>query len=331
LDPVTRDITVKNITLPTEYDLSTHQATCLMTPSGRGGLPLFVGYGGLPGESKGTESQPPTSHVTVMQLTVDGKPWSLQVVAGKGLPGRAAAAMACGPDGVAYIFGGLQDIGNGQVSKYFSTQYVPTNTLYRVHLSSSGKGYSLTAEQLKPTGVSPPARSQHILLYLPPGEFSWAGEKGSLLLHGGSNTKATEYTTEGITGPGLSSWFKVFNDAWLYDIASNRWSKLPARGAHPGLTWHAAAINQANGSSLGSLQSQVVLFGGITYENQTNMFGQEHAMFLLDEQGGIFEWRKVDLKLGPKDVNKVMYPNVAVAVAPEEGLMVLRHGKVCAG
>jgi hypothetical protein len=292
-----------------------------MTSSGGGGTPLYVGYGGLPGESKGTEFQPPTSEVTVMQLTKDGKPWSLQVVAGTGLPGRAAAAMACGPDGVAYIFGGVEDKGNGKVSKY-----LPTNTLYKVKIAGSGQSYSLAAEQLKPTGVSPPARSQHILLYLPPGEFSWAGEKGSLFLHGGSNTNESEITTEGITEEGFSSWFKVFNDAWLYDIASNRWSKLPARGAQPGLTWHAATINQPSGS--GSHGGQVVLFGGISYRNETNQFEPQHAMYLLDERSGNLEWRTIQMELGPKDANKVNYPNTAVAIVPGQDLMLLRLGKV---
>ena len=312
---------IKNVTFSRNYGFSTHMATCLMAPTSKGNAPLYVEYGGFPNDKKGKPKQLPTAAVSIMQLTMDGKPWSMQVLGGKGLPARGAAAMACGPDGVAYIFGGLEDKGGPRASKY-----APTNTLYKVQISGLGTGHSLRAEELKPAGAGPAPRSQHVMLYLSPADFRWVGKKGAVLIHGGSNMTDNAYVEERINEPGFSTWFKVYDDAWLYDIGTNRWERLSAKGAQPGLAWHAATINRPPGA-LGSFRNQVILFGGITYTNKTNTFDHEHALFVLDEHNGKHLWRRVDLELGAKDTNTVNYPNAAVAVGAE-GLMVLRLGKV---
>ena len=322
LDPLTREMDARNVTFPRNYGLSTHLATCLMAPTSKGGIPLYVEYGGFPNDKKGNPKQPPTAAVSIMQLTMDGKPWSMQVLGDKGLPRRGAAAMTCGPDGVAYIFGGLEDKGGAKASKY-----APTNTLYKLQISGSGSSYSLRAEELKPAGAGPAPRSQHVMLYLSPTDFKWVGKKGAVLIHGGSNMTDSEYVEERVNESGFSTWFKVFDDAWLYHIGTNRWERLSAKGAQPGLAWHAATINQLG--SAGSEGGQVVLFGGITYANESNSFDREHALFLLDEREGGLEWRTVQVELGAKDANKVNYPNAAVAMMPGQELMLLRMGKVC--
>jgi hypothetical protein len=326
MDPATREVVQVPVALPEGYPYATSRAACVFTNPGQPSL--YVEYGGKPWETRGTPKQPPVSAMYAMRLTtpasdLDG--WQLARVAGDAaLPKLAAAAIACGQDNTAYIFGGMEDRGGKKASVM-----VPTNTLVKVKVNAGGvNSYTLSATTLTPRGRSPAARSNHVLVYLEPALAGrWGATQGALLLHGGSNLDNTYFNETRGTKDNLpwQKGFQMYSDTWLFDLGRNSWQLLAGVATPVPLMWHSAAVH--NGSGV----QEVVLFGGTTADVAGKRLDQSVNIMQLDLSDRDLVWRAIPVNVtGGKDTLKTKYLNSGVCTLPGSDNFLLRQQKVSA-
>lgn len=327
MDPDTRKLDSLRVKLPNGYAFASSRTACVFNNPGE--VSLYVEYGGQPQRSKGTEKQTPVSDMYAMRVTAAGAAgdggWQLARVTGDGaLPKLAAAAMACGADNTAYIFGGLEDRG-GKVSKF-----VPTTTLVKVKVNANGvNSFDLTATPLRPTGRGPAARSNHVLVYLAPSlARQWGATQGALLLHGGSNLNDTKFDDTKKGGDPWQKGFQMYSDTWLFDLGKNSWRLLTGATTPVPLMWHSGSVYVNNDTKA----KEVVMFGGTTLDRVTGKLDQSVNVMQMDLTASEPAWRAIPMNVtGSKDALKTKYPNAGVCTAPRAAAYLLRQQKVSPG
>lgn len=222
--------------------------------------PIYLEYGGT-SSNINLRSQT-TSRVSGMIIQRDqiGKEnISLQlteVVGMNEMPAAAMAAMACAPDGRAWVFGGAE------ISREKNTvDWKPMAgfTAFQVRLRSTGvtsatappSVLEATSTALQPRGLSPPARHGHALLYVGPEDAGALGEmpNGALLLFGGTNSSRID-----LRGAISTSSTMLFSDLWVFDVQRGTWKLLGEVGgqAPPPMLWPAAAVHKGQVGGAGT-------------------------------------------------------------------------------
>lgn len=327
MNPSTRVVEQLVVRLPKDYPYATSRAACVFNNSGEASL--YVEYGGKPFETRGLPKQEPVSAMYAMRLTTPAPAgWQMTHVAGDGaLPKLAAAAMACGPDSTAYIFGGMEDRGTKNMSVM-----VPTATLVKVKFTAGGaNSYALSATTLAPRGRGPAPRSNHVLLYLEPSlSARWGASQGALLLHGGSNLDNTYFNeTRGNANPWpWQKGFQMYADTWLFDLGRNSWRLLTGVTTPVPLMWHGGAVHIDPASGV----KEVVLFGGTTYDRAASKLDQSVNLMQLDLTDHDLTWRSIPMSIvvkgGGKDTLKTKFLNSAVCTLPNTTTFLVRQQKV---
>ncbi len=234
-------------------------------------------------------------------------------VAGPGLPPRLQPALACGPSGEAWAFGGLRDAGGAAASAW-----QPTADLSAIVLQKAGGGGGLNMQvgALQPAkgAAWPPARSSAALVYLPPAAVGL--KRGALLLYGGTTTTDPELNTlyvDKLDGAPL------LDDAWLYDLATGGWTRLAPNGARPPpMMWHSMA---ADGG-------RVLLYGGKTYNATARAWNRDTNLYILQLPEMTWQAAPVTNHLMGSAL-KTEFPNSGVA--PMGDVLALQFERVGAG
>jgi hypothetical protein len=197
VDPRGKSIQPFPIAPGASYASPRYVAACVTRLPG-GGPDVYLEYGGADGW--GVEKLKVLSDVSAMVVPQSWPPPGAGAAPpriaplgnGGALPARVQAAMACGPDGKAWVFGGLADVGGTA-----KTQWRPTADLSRVSVSGGPGGLSLAAAALGAAAGGPPPRYGAAMAFLLPEVVG--NREGSLLLIGGING----------TDPELSRWAAV--------------------------------------------------------------------------------------------------------------------------
>jgi hypothetical protein len=237
------------------------------------------------------------------------------------LPRRAQAAMACAPDGRAWVFGGLEDVGNKD-----ATKWAPTADLSAIALKGGAGALSLAASSSKPPAKPaagadeapdaqawPGVRFGAGMVFLPPAVTKT--KAGSLLLFGGSSGNDPElFNVNNMTKSPL------LGDTWLYDVAAVSWAPLRTAGAPPpAMMWHAMAVDGRS----------VLLYGGRVMNATTDTWGLDSNVYALEfpESGGLATWRSAPVQNQNRgSALQTEFPNTAIV--PIAGQMALQHEKV---
>jgi hypothetical protein len=328
MDPVTRELQSLPIKLPQGYPFASSRTACVLNNPGEASV--YVEYGGQPQKTKGTEKQTPVSSMYAMRMAAPAGAaaggWQVVKVNGESaLPKLAAAAMACGQDNTAYIFGGLEDRGSANVSTF-----VPTTSLVKVKVNAGGvDSFDLTATALRPSGRGPAARSNHVLVYLaPPLARRLGAAQGALLLHGGSNLNDTRFDETQKGGAPWQKGFQMYSDTWLFDLGRNSWRQLTGATTPVPLMWHSGSVyvNPDTGAE------EVVMFGGTTLDRSSGKLDQSVNVMQLDLTATPPAWRAIPINMtGSKDTLKTKYPNSGVCTTPGAAAYLLRQQQVRAG
>jgi len=194
---------------------------------------------------------------------------SIATLNGPPLPPRIQAALACGPAGEAWAFGGLKDVGGGDASAW-----QPTGDLSSIDVRSSGGGgggpLSMQSAAIKPAAGDaawPPARSAAALVFLPASVVGLKG--GALLLFGGTKSTDPELNTAYVDTLTTSP---LYDDTWLFDLAAKKWTRLAAAGERPPpMMWHSMAVDG----------SRVMLYGGKTYNATDRAWNRDTNLYIL--------------------------------------------------
>jgi hypothetical protein len=239
--------TVANFTIrpPDGYIFPQGLSSCMSTLQGRSvyveaGGSSFIGKTGADEMSKG---------VYVMDAAVTAKQHTLKAATGgDAIPPRTQAALACGPDGRLYLFGGLQLA--AQVERPGDVKdsvWKPTNGLYAFKLGSSAASPSVAMEfeSMTGSGAQPVPRSGHAMAVLSSDVAGNLGaEQGALVMYGGSSINTTDMDTFTQKLNVSEASLKLRNttwdrSTWMFDLSAKKWVQLATEGAAPpGLMYH---------------------------------------------------------------------------------------------
>ncbi|KAI8472522.1 MAG: hypothetical protein J3K34DRAFT_519707 [Monoraphidium minutum] len=318
VDAVTRNITAFEVAISKGYKSPQYVAACVTRPKGGAG-DVYLEYGGA--TEWGQEKRDVLNDVMVMAVpSAPGDKASIgpAAPAGAALPRRAQAAMACAPDGRAWVFGGLEDVGGAA-----ATVWAPTADLSSLALSGGAGALTMTtateAAPKKPArgaaaAAWPAPRYGADMVFLPPGVAGKA--EGSLLLFGGSNGTDPELLSSYIDG--LNSTI-LLGDTWLYDLAEGTWERVeaaPGATEPPPMMWHAMATDA----------SSVLLYGGRVLDAATNTWGLDTNVYVLEAPlpGADPAWRAS--AVGGQSQGSALqteFPNTAIV--PLGGQLALQH------
>ncbi|KIZ04406.1 hypothetical protein MNEG_3553 [Monoraphidium neglectum] len=320
IDVSTRAITQFTAKPPKGYSYPQYVAACVTRPAG--GAQVYIEYGGAIGW--GVPKRTVLNNVAAMPVPFKaGATASISPVGGAaGLPRRAHAAMACAPDGRAWVFGGLEDVGNKE-----ATKWAPTNDLSAFALKGGAGAFSLTAssskQPAKPTAFAVAASAAPVwpgvrygagMVFLPP---SVAGTKaGALVLFGGSSGNDPELLD-------INNMTKspLLGDTWLYDVAAASWWPLRTAGAPPpAMMWHAMAVDGRS----------VLLYGGRVMNATTDTWALDSNVYALEfpESGGLPSWRSAPVRNQNRGTApQTDFPNTAIV--PIAGQIALQREMGC--
>jgi hypothetical protein len=228
------------------------------------GTPVYVEAGGSRFIARnGTGQDEINPGLFTMDLAVSSQQHTMLAASGgNAVPARSQAALACTPDGRAFLFGGLSaTTRSSDVEGLPDTQWQPTNSLHLFKLSGSVSQPSLIVHGHATNGSAghplPAPRSGHAMAYLPPGVVSGLGMRaGALVMYGGSNITATGLF-ELLDEPAINNTEitrKLSGISWdtstcLYDLGKDQWVQLATAGsAPPGLMY---ASMEAHGEQVG--------------------------------------------------------------------------------
>jgi hypothetical protein len=133
-------------------------------------VPTYLEYGGM--SSYVPDQGAAYNALSAMTLALASPNASLAISPASGaaaLPRRAMSALACAPDGRAFMFGGLTPAAG---SDAFAV--TPLGGLWSVQLSGGGGRFSASVAELDARG-GPGPRHGHAMVYLPPALASRLG------------------------------------------------------------------------------------------------------------------------------------------------------------
>jgi hypothetical protein len=323
-------VTSFSIKPPSGYIYPQGLASCMSRLEGR---PAYVEVGGTSFQaSKGTGRDVMSKGLFVMDASSAVQQHPLVAAAGGDVvPQRAQAALACGPDGRLFIFGGLaiggQSVGPEGPGTYV-TAWQPTNALVTLKLGGSVSSPRVSKDGEAAAGSSGPSpRSGAALVYMPAAVVSALGmSQGALLLYGGSSINATnmeQFDLNDRSKPSRlaarlrgTSWD---TSTWLYDLGGRKWLRLATQGAAPpGLMYHSM---EASGR-------QVVLFGGQAYTTSSAQVRLSTMLYVLDFSSNPPMWRTAAIQLNAQGAFQLDFPNTGLVMLPEFGAVALKHRSV---